>query len=45
MAVVGAAAGAVRDQVQNRVPGGRGRRPGFGRVVDGEVLSRRDERR
>jgi uncharacterized membrane protein YkvA (DUF1232 family) len=45
MAVVGAAAGAVRDQVQNRVPGTRGRRPGFGRVVDGEVLARRDERR
>lgn len=45
MAVVGAAASAVRDQVQHRLPNARGRRPGAGQVVEGEVVSRRDERR
>jgi uncharacterized membrane protein YkvA (DUF1232 family) len=40
LAVVGAAASAVRDQVS--APGALRRRPGAGRVVEGEVLARRE---
>jgi uncharacterized membrane protein YkvA (DUF1232 family) len=39
LAVAGAAASAVRDQVS---PGGVRRRPGSGRVVEGEVIARRE---
>lgn len=44
LAVAGAALAAVRDSI-NEQPGGAARRPGFGRVVEGEVLARREERR
>ena len=40
LAVAGAAASAVRDQVSGS--GGVRRRPGSGRVVEGEVLARRE---
>lgn len=43
LAVAGAAAAAVRDQVSG--PGGRLGRPGAGRVVEGEVLARREHPR
>ncbi|HEX4431117.1 MAG TPA: DUF1232 domain-containing protein [Frankiaceae bacterium] len=43
LAVAGAAASAVREQVTT--PGGLRRRPGSGRVVEGEVLARREYRR
>jgi uncharacterized membrane protein YkvA (DUF1232 family) len=44
IAVAGAAATALRDRVGPRTGegGGVGRRPGFGRVVEGEVLERRE---
>jgi uncharacterized membrane protein YkvA (DUF1232 family) len=43
LAVAGAAASAVRDQVA--APGGGWRKPGSGRVVEGEVLARREHPR
>ena len=43
LAVAGAAASAVRDQVS--APRGSRRRPGSGRVVEGEVLARRESPR
>lgn len=43
LAVAGAAASAVRDQLS--APGGIRRRPGAGRIVEGEVLARREYRR
>jgi uncharacterized membrane protein YkvA (DUF1232 family) len=44
LAVAGAAALLVRDQLTVKPPGASGRRPGFGRVVEGEVLARREDR-
>jgi uncharacterized membrane protein YkvA (DUF1232 family) len=44
IAVAGAAATALRDRVQNGAPAGTRGRPGSGRVVEGEVLERREAR-
>jgi uncharacterized membrane protein YkvA (DUF1232 family) len=43
LAIAGAAASAVRDQMS--APGGWRHRPGSGRVVEGEVLARREHQR
>jgi uncharacterized membrane protein YkvA (DUF1232 family) len=52
VAVVGAAAAFVRDRISRTEKSGKGsgqraphRAPGFGRVIPGEVLARREERR
>jgi uncharacterized membrane protein YkvA (DUF1232 family) len=44
LAVAGAAASLVRDRLTGKPGRAPGRRPGFGRVVEGEVLARREER-